>query len=50
MMKNFMHKAANLICALAVVIAPVAARHCACYFYEAKEPEGLAEFVHTHTK
>ncbi len=49
-MRNFMHKAANLICALAVVIAPVATQHCKFYFYEDKEPEGLAEFVHTHTK
>lgn len=50
MMKNFIHKAANIICALAVVAAPVAARYCAIYFYEAKQPEGLDEFVNTHTK
>lgn len=50
MMRNFISKAANIICALAVVAAPVAARHCICIFYEEKEPEGLAEFVHTHKK
>ena len=49
-MKNFIFKSANLICALAVVVAPVAARYCICIFHEDKEPEGLAEFVHTHTK
>ncbi|MBU5479460.1 hypothetical protein KQI69_09625 [Eubacterium sp. MSJ-13] len=49
-MKEFIRKAANFICAFAVVMSPIATQHCRLYFYEAKQPEGLDEFVNTHTK
>ena len=44
-MKKFAFKAANVLCALAAVVAPVAGRACRVIFYEPKQPEGLADFI-----
>ena len=38
------------ICALAVMVAPVAARSCKLLWYESEQPDGLDKFVAEHTE
>lgn len=44
-MKKFVFKAANILCSLAILAAPLAERACRTIFYEPEQPEGLADFV-----
>ena len=49
-MKNFLLKAANILCSLAILAAPLAERACRTIFYEPEQPEGLADFVRNNKK
>lgn len=44
-LRKILVKYGNVLCALAVLVAPMAARTCRLLYYEPKEPEGLDEFV-----
>jgi cyclic lactone autoinducer peptide len=46
--KKFTYKAANVLCAFAVLIAPIAGRACRILFYEPEKPEGLDDFISKH--
>lgn len=46
--KKFIYKAANVLCAFAVLIAPIAGRACRILFYEPEKPEGLDDFISKH--
>lgn len=43
-------KYGTAICALAVMVAPVAARSCKLLWYESEQPDGLNKFVAEHTE
>ena len=43
-------KYGTAICALAVMVAPVAARSCKLLWYESEQPDGLDKFVAEHTE
>ena len=43
-------KYGTAICALAVMVAPVAARSCKLLWYESEQPDGLDKFVAEHKK
>ena len=43
-------KYGTAICALAVMVAPVAARSCKLLWYESEQPDGLDKFVAENNK
>ena len=48
MLKRFMLQYGKQLCALAVVMASIAPNCCRGHWYQAEEPEGLAEFLKEH--
>ncbi len=50
MFKRLLKQHGRKLCAVAVVVASIAPNCCRGHWYQAEEPEGLADFMKTHKK
>ena len=46
--RSFISKHGSILCALAILVAPIACEQCRVLFYEPVEPKGLDMFIKEH--